>query len=71
MADNLPIHQGIDRSVPYPAFLVRQSVYDGTGKLVAVLETEVGGSYGPMTDDPAPFPRLPAFASCGAFLGGW
>lgn len=65
MTGSLPIHQGIDRSVRYPAFLVPQPVYDSTGAVVTVLESEVGGSYGTMTDDPAAFPRLP----CSALFG--
>lgn len=63
--------QGIDRSVPYQPFLVRQPVIDPTGTVVEVLELELGGSYGPMPADPPPFPRQPAGEAYPALFGRW
>ena len=61
-----PAARGIDRSVPYPPFLVHRPVIDPSGTVVEVLAVEVGGSYGAMAADPAPFPR-----HSGDLLGCW
>lgn len=63
----LPVQATVDRRVPLAVFLVAQNITDANGKVIQILEAQVGGNEsGALPGDPAWFPNTanPRAAVC-------